>query len=348
MTVTLNEVLKVSESRMGKAILMNLLRQTPVLRMIPIETTDALKITETRWQALPSAGKRKLGGAYTESSGTLEQFESTLSIYGGDFDVDRLLTKVNARENPLKTQAKMKTAALAALFNDDFINGDHAVDPDGFEGLKKLVANGPSRMTINLETSGDTLKVLNSAATQNTFIDALHQALHYLGVLYGDDGVRDANVAFFMNETTKLGIGQVLRRSGLVNTASDVYDRKWEMFGPAKLVDVGLERDQSTEIISSTQVAGDGGADSTEIFGVRFGGVPQRTAAGDTEVIADSGVVLYQLQGTSFEPYDPLNGGEGGAGSAPTYVRRIDTAIGLHQRDKYSVVRIHGFKMAAS
>lgn len=348
MAVTLIEVAKATRSALGKGVIMDLLRQAPLLKMIPIHDIDQFELKETRWQTLPSVGNRALGGTYTESTGTLENFGTTLAVYGGDISIDRMYTKVNAVENPLATQTKMKTAALAAKLNDDFINGDHSVNPNGFEGLAKMVSNNPSRCTINLETAGDTLKVLADSAKEHTFIDALHQALKVLGVPWGTDGTRDANVAFFMNETTYLGIGQVLRRLSLLTTAKDAYARTWDMFGPAKLVDAGFKADQATEIIPSNELAGDAGTDSTSIYAVRFGGVPTSTADGQTEVIADSGVQLLQLKGTGPEPYDPLAGGEGGASANPGYVRRIDWMIGPHQRAKYSIVRIKGFKMAAS
>lgn len=348
MALTLMEVLKVTQSRMGKAIMMDLLRQSPVLQMLPIKPIDAFELKETRWQTLPSVGTRAIGGTWTSSEGTLEQYATTVHAYGGDITVDRLLTMVNSQENPLLTQTKMKTAALANKFNVDFIDGNHAVDPNGFEGLKQLVANAPSRMTINLESSGDVLKVFASSTTEHTFIDGLHQLLHVLGASVSGDGRKDVNIALFMNEATYLGFSQVLRRLGLNKTITDAYDRAWDSFGPAKLVDIGLKADQTTEIISSTETAGDSGTDSTSIYGVRFGGVPQTTADGKTEVIDDAGVQLLQLNGTGLEPYDPLNGGEGGAGANPAFIRRIEWVIGLHQREKYSVARLKGFKMAAS
>lgn len=348
MALSLIEVLKVTQNRMGKAIMMDMLRQCPVLQMLPIHPIDAFELKETRWQTLPTVGTRAIGGTWTASEGTLEQYATTVHAYGGDIVVDRLLTKVNSQENPLLTQTKMKTAALANKFNVDFIDGAHSTDPNGFEGLKQLVSNAPSRMTINLETAGDTLKVLASTATEHSFIDGLHQLLHVLGASVSGDGRKDVNIALFMNEATYLGVSQVLRRLGLNKIVIDAYDRAWDSFGPAKLVDIGLKADQSTEIISSTETAGDAGLDSTSIYGVRFGGIPSPTADGKTEVIDDAGVQLLQLNGTGLEPYDPLNGGEGGAAAVPAYVRRIEWVIGLHQRAKYSVARLKGFKMAAS
>lgn len=348
MAVTLNEMAKVTENKLGKAILLDLLRQSKVLQMIPVENVDAFKVTDTRWQTLPSAGTRKIGGVYTESTGKLEQVEDTLHIYGGEILVDRMLMKVKTTENPLMTQSKMKVAALVAKFNDHFINNDHATgDIDGFEGLKKRITNQPARMTIDVAVATDSLKVLASVANEQTFLDAVHEALHKVGFSVGD-GPKASNVAFFMNETSLLGFGKILRRVGLSKTTEDAYDRTWEMFGPAKLVDIGLQGDQSTQIITDTEDPGDAGNDASSIYVARFGGVSRSDASGRTSVTDDDGLKLIQLTGTSPEPYDPLNGAEGGLGVNPGLLRRLDWGIGLKQAGRYSLARIKGFKMAAA
>lgn len=348
MPVTLNEMAKITREPLGKAILLDLLRQSRILQMIPVDSVDALKVTDTRWATLPAVATRQISQAYAESTGTVEQVEDTLFIYGGDIAVDRVLLKVNSVQNPLTLQGKMKVAALAARFNYDFINNNHAtLDLNGFEGLRTRVANQPARMTISLATAGDCLKVLASVANENLFIDAMHEALHKLGADAGDS-LKDVNIACFMNEGTFLGFGKVLRRVGLLSVNTDNYGRIWNSFGPAKLVDIGLQSDQATEIITSTEDPGDGGADSTSIYLVRFGGITKSDASGRTVVTDDDGLRLIQLAGTSPEPYDPLNGAEGGLGAAPAIVRRIDWVLGLKQAGRYSIVRLDGFKMAPS
>jgi hypothetical protein len=348
MAVTLNEVAKLTDKPLGKAVILNLLRQSPLMQMLPIDSVDALQVTTTRWQTLPPTGTRSLNGAYTESTGQTEQVVDTLFIYGGDIKVDRVMLKIKTIENPLQVQTKMKVASLGSKINDHFINNDHATgDTDGFEGLKKRIANQPARMTIDLAAAGDSLKVLANATNEHAFVDALHRALKVVGVTAGHSP-GSVNVAMFMNETSWLGVGMVLRRLTLLSQTTDAYDRVWTAFGPAKLVDVGLKNDQATEIITDTEDPGDAGNDSSSIYVVRFGGIPVKDASGKTSVVDDDGVKLLQVRGTSPDPYDPLVGGEGGAGAAPQLVRRIDWPIGLVQKGSYSACRIKGFKMAAS
>jgi hypothetical protein len=260
---------------------------------------------------MPSAGFRKLGGGYTESTGTVEPFTETLAILGGDFKFDRLANKGTFYEDPLRTQQEMKTKAVAFQFNDTLVNGDHAVDADAFEGLKKRVSNMPARQTIDLAAAGDSLKVLANEANMQAFLDALHKAIKYV------DGAN----ALLCNETTQLQFGSMLRRLKLWTTMTDQHEHVWETFN------------KTTEMITSTEDPGDGGNDSTSIYAVRF----------DTS----DGVHAIELEGAGGPTvYDPLKGSEMEAG--PQYLRRIDWPIGLTHKSQYVICRIKGFKMAAA
>ena len=326
MAATLNELAKVTPGAFEKAVLEDLLRQSKVLQMAPIQSVNSLKITTARWQTLPSVSTRAVDGSWSDSTGKLENTQESLFVYGGEINVDRVLElDKSVVESPLTTQTKMKIAALAAKTTTDFILGNHATDPYGIEGLKVRVANAPSRQTVDLGTSSGTvtLKALADAASEHTFIDGLHQLLHVIGATD-----TPGQCALYMNETTYLGVGRVLRRLGLLDTTQDNYGRVWKEFAGVKLVDIGLQGDQSTEIISNALYAD---AVGTEIYGVRWGG--------------NDGFRVIQLAGTSPIPYDPA-GNE--MQSKPSKMRRIDWAIGLENRGKYAIGKLHGFKMAAS
>jgi hypothetical protein len=316
MASTLVDYMKlVTNDPLKKGFIADLLRYSDLLRMVPFTSEAGLQVNGQRWQTLPASGYRKVGGGYTESTGTTEPVSETMSVLGGDIKVDKLLAA-----NQIAIQSRMKAKAVAFQFNDSFINGDHAVDPDSFEGLKKRNANMPARMTIDL--GSDSLKVLASAANENLFLDALHQAIKYV----------DGATAFLVNETTYLGLGQILRRLGLLETQTDAYGKVWSAFAGVPFVDVGLKGDKSTEIITNTEDPGDGGNDASSVYVVNFDTV--------------EGLHGIELEGTGMDIYDPLKGGEMEAG--PQYLRRVDWPVGLFNLSQYCIARISGFKMAAS
>lgn len=329
MAITLSDYFKQSKDPMNKAFIADLLRYSPIMGELPFVSIPGMQVSAIRWQTLPSGAFRSIGSGYTEGTGTTENIEESLYALGGDVKVDRLLTKAtNVYEDPLVTQMKMKAKAVAFEFNRAFIAGSHAVSPDEVEGLTVRVSNAPSRMTIYLDSNnlgtGSSLKVLASTANTHTFIDALQQACKFV----------DGATHMFMNEQTYLRFEWALRRTNpaLLNTAADAFDRKVNTFQNVKMIDVGLQRDKATEIILNTEDPGNGANDSTSIYVARI----------DT----DDGLYGLQLEGTSPEPYDPLTGGE--QETTPTYLRRIDWAIGLMNTSNYAVARIRGFRMAAT
>lgn len=322
MAYTLNDLDKVATTKFGAGIVKGLLRQSDLMKIVPFDDWSALKAKFSRWQTLPTVATRKIGGSYTASNGTTENMEETLFAFGGEITIDRLLMlDKSVQEDPMVTQVKMLTASLAFKWNDGFINGDHATDPDFFEGLKKRVAQMPARMRVRASLTTDSLKVLADVASHQLFFDAVDRAIAYTG----------ANT-LLMNENVKIGFSQLLRRLGIYTMTTDQYGNMWDMYGKCKLVDVGLKSDQTTEIITETETAEDSGADGSSIYAVRFDG--------------EDGLHALKLSGTSFDPYD-INGGQEFP-TAPVKGKRVDVAVGLKTVGKYAVARVHNFKMAAS
>jgi len=325
MAVTLAEYFKQVKEPMSKGFIADLLRYSDLIGLVPLETIGDIRIRGQRWQTLPSTNFRALNGSYTVSQGTPEEIEETLSILGGEISIDRVLDKItNYIEDPVITQARMLAKSVAFTFNNAFINGDRGVDPDSFEGLKKRVSNMPSRMTIDLAQSGDSLKVLASDVNIHTFFDAFDQAIKYV----------DGATHILMNENTWLKIGSAVRRisAGELTLRTNDLGKLVKTYNGIPLVDVGLKSDKATEIITNTEDPGDGGNDATSIYVVRM----------DT----DDGLHAIQLSGTSPEVYDPLAGKE--SESAPKFIRRVDWAVGLFNLSQYCICRIKGFKMAAA
>jgi hypothetical protein len=84
---------------------------------------------------------------------------------------------------------------------------------------------------------------------------------------------------------------------------------------------MGLKKDQSTEIITETEVAGDAGQDATSIYCVAFN--------------EEQGVTGIQL--APMEVYDPLAGGE--LSTQPSKMTRIDWWLGLAGFGSYGITR---------
>jgi len=318
MALTINDYAKQSTDPLRKGILMNLLRYSDVLGILPFENVEALESVAIRWQNLPDVAFRKINAGYTEGSGDTEQIVEAVKGLGGDVDIDRVFELVkNVIEDPKVTQTRMKVKSMGYTFNYYFMQGSPTVDADGFYGLYHRVDNLPSRQKFAIGSAGTPFDVTASTANEHKFVDAFHK----LNALVGG-----AN-AFFCNFDMRLGVGSVLRRLNLLDVTKDQFDREVFSFLGAPVIDIGLKADQSTEIITDTEDPGDGGADTTSITAVRFG--------------TDDGLIGIQLN--ELNPYW-VGGEDHELEAKPVRRLRIDWWAGLAGYGSYYAARMYNLK----
>lgn len=329
MAVTLAQLAKLETDPLRKMIIMNLLRWVKVMEILPFENVDALTTIAVRWQQLPSVAFRKINAGYTASEGDVEQVAESVYLFGGDINYDRVFEKVKNTIKPMKQlQIEMKTAALALTFNHYFINGDHATDADGFEGLKKRVTAYPSRQTVYFAASNAAgLDPTASVANGRAFFDKMEELMYVT-----NQGMVDA---LFMNEKLMYGFGRVARYiqaagGNFLDVTKDSFDRVIPTFKGARMVDIGLKTDQATEIITNTETGGDSTANTTSIYPVSFN--------------MEQGVTGIQLENLAI--YDPLNGGE--QESQPAKLTRMEWYVGLAGFGSYGMARGRNLKAPSS
>lgn len=320
MAITLATLAKLEQDVIRKMVIMNILREVRIMEILPFEQVNALTNIAIRWRTLPSVAFRSINAGYTASEGDFEQVYESVYGFGGDINFDRVFELVKNTVTPMvQEQMKMKLLSLALTFNDYFINGDLATDPLGFVGLKTRVAAMPSRQTVYFAaSSGASLDPTNSVAKGAAFYAALEE-MHY-------KTNRGQVSAFMMNEGMIYGIGKVARyinASGgaFLDVTQDSFGRQITTFKGAPLVDVGLKRDQSTEIITNTETDGASASVATSIYSMSFN--------------ADQGITGIQLEPMAV--YDPLSGGE--METKPTKIMRIDWWLGLAGFGSYGIVR---------
>ena len=329
MAVTLAQVAKLSDAPLRKGIILNMIRESPILGMVPFENVNSLSSVAVRWTNLPSVAFRKVNAGYTASEGDVEQVYESVYGFGGDIELDRVFKKITGSliQGPRTLQIEMKTKAMAIKFSDYFINGDHAVDVDGFEGLKKRVSNMPSRQSVRASASTDILDPTASVANARLFLDKWEQAM------YSANG---GNVnAILCNEGLKWGLGRVLRYLNaaggvLLDTSKDEFEREILTYKGAPIMDAGLKSDQSTEIISATETAEDAGTDATSAYFVSFN--------------MEQGITGIQL--SEMETYDPLDGAE--KSDKPTNLVRVEWWCGLAGFGSYGFTRLHNIETPSS
>ena len=328
--MTLADVAAAEKDALKKFFIVNLLRRIAIMNFLPWQNVSALKNIAIRWRSLPDVAFRKINGAYSASQGAVDDVWESVYGFGGDMQFDNVFTMTSQAyvTDPKKLQTDMKLEAMKIKFNDYFINGDHGVDPDGFEGLKKRIANSPARQTIYFAAAASAgLDPTASIANAQAFVNGLEEQ-HYKT----NGGMHNA---WFGHEGMKWGLGRVIRYAqasggNWLGTTKDMFDREYPTWWGSPFLDVGLKADQSTEIITATEAGGTGTANTTSVYAASFE--------------EEQGIQGMQLN--PLNVYDPLKGGE--MPTAPATLLRVDWWIGLTGFGSFGITRGRNVELPAN
>jgi hypothetical protein len=87
-----------------------------------------------------SADFRAINSEYTPTEVTTQRYTVDLKPLGGSFQVDRVVSRLGpAASGVVALNMSQKIKAARAKFADAVINGDTAVDSNGFDGLSKIL-----------------------------------------------------------------------------------------------------------------------------------------------------------------------------------------------------------------
>lgn len=212
----------------------------------------------TRLTTQPTAAFRAVNSEYTPSEVTKQRHTVDLKVFGGAFEIDRIIAGMGGIVDEVTLQMSQKIKAASALFNDTVINGDSATNEVAFDGLDKALTGssteyngGSSDTAIDLSTS--TLVTENYAS----FLDMLDE------FLMGLDGTPS-----FIGGNTKLiaKLRAVARRAGMYQTSKNDFGQQVEYYGVVPFVDLGTKAGTNDPVVSTDGVAG-----TTSLYVARLG-----------------------------------------------------------------------------
>ena len=323
---TLAELSKIETDVLRRGIINTLIMESNLMELLPWETIGQLSTGVVRIQDLPSVGFRRVNGAYDSSDiGHFEHKVENISLFGRDIDTDEAIARSkNTIEDARAIQRRLVTMAIAYSFNDNFINGIVNFDtPLVFNGLRKRVDDvydeGYTNQKIDCALSGK--GILNASSYSQLFLDKLY------ALVYAIKGHRPDYL--LMNGKAFQAVNSLLRREKLLATTSDFFDRQIETFMGARLVDIGVKANQTTEIITSTETSAgvDGSDEHTSIYAVKFG-------VGD---------MTWGIQQFPLEVKDM-----GEIEEKPCFRDRVTWNLGLATVDPRSIGRLYGIIPDAS
>jgi HK97 family phage major capsid protein len=140
MALTLTEAEKLSNDVLLQGVIETIIKESPVLQMLPFIQIQGNGLTYARESTLPSIAFYDVGDTWAESTPTFAQVTSTLKIMGGDADVDNYLRSTRSNINDLEAAVvEQKAKALRHTFEEYFVYGNSATSSKQFDGVRKLI-----------------------------------------------------------------------------------------------------------------------------------------------------------------------------------------------------------------
>jgi hypothetical protein len=209
----------------------------------------------TRLVTQPTAAFRAVNNEYLPQEVNKLPFTTDLKVFGGSFQVDRVINNMGGIINEVTLQMQQKIKAAAALFNDAVINGDAGIDPNAFDGLDKAVTGSTTEIIpvapILLDSSA------NVTANWQAFLDVLDEFLMSL----------DGTPSFIGGNAQLIArIRAVARRAGMYMVTKNDMGQQIEQYGNIPLVDFGTQPGSNVPVVGTNPATGE-----TSIYVARLG-----------------------------------------------------------------------------
>lgn len=231
MAFTLAEMKSGMSDKVAEQVVDVFLRESEILQLLPFD--DAVSpqggstLTYSYMQkVLPStASFRKLNEEYTHSAATMVRKTADLKVFGGEFDIDRVLKEAEGKYNNMAWQMEEKIKAAVSLFHYTLINGNSTSNADEFDGLDKMLVGTTSEYGTGTKIDLSNMTALKANA------DQFYEALTML--------IRDTEAdALLMNADMIVKVQTVARVLGYKTESEEAFGKKVTVMDGVRLMDL--------------------------------------------------------------------------------------------------------------
>ncbi|MCY9734162.1 phage capsid protein [Paenibacillus alvei] len=194
----------------------------------------------TRLITQPTAAFRAVNEEYTPQEVSKQRYNVDLKIFGGTFQIDRIIAGMGGIVDEVNLQMTQKVKAAQALFNDTVINGDSAVDAKSFDGLDKALTGSS---TEYIPTTA--IDLSSSATVDSNYKVFLDQLDEFLMALDGTPSALMGNLKLIAK------IRACARRVGAYQITKDEFGSNVESYNGIPLVDLGAKSGSNTPVVGT-------------------------------------------------------------------------------------------------
>lgn len=243
MAITLAQAKVGMADKVNQAVIDEFRRESFILDRLPFDNAvspgtggSTLTYGYVQLQTPSTAGGRAINTEYQPNEAIKVKKTTDLKIFGGAFEVDRVLENTAARSE-ISFQLAEKVKAVRNDFHNLFINGDSATNQLDFDGLDKLVTGTSTDVTpanaidvstlANIKTNGD-------------------QVVFYLNELISK--LAEKPDMLLMNTRMYNVMVMVAYYMGYKTESEDAFGRKVDGFNNIPMIDMGQFYNGTTSV----------------------------------------------------------------------------------------------------
>lgn len=270
MSITLQDAKVGMADKIEQQVIDTFVRKSEILEMLPFDNAvsptggSTLVYGYVQTKKPSSAAFRAINSEYTPNEATIVDKNVKLKIFGGSFQIDRVIKDTEGKLNNMAFQIEQKVEGAVELFHNTMINGDTASEALQFDGLDKMLVGTTTE--FNTEKVIDLSTISNLKANADEFYEALLKLIN-----------RTNADALLVNETMKTKIQTVARILGYKTESEESFGRQITTVGENKvrLIDLGnyyggIEGEGTPIINVKTRTVGTSQTGLTDIYAVKF------------------------------------------------------------------------------
>lgn len=274
MAMTLAEMKVGMPDKVSQQIVDIFLRESEILQLLPFDNCVSPQggstLTYSYLQKkLPAvAAFRALNAEYTANQATVEKKSADLKIFGGKFQIDRVLKQAEGPWNNMAYQIREKVLAAISLFHYTMINGDATTRNTEFDGLDKMLAGTSTEYNTGASIDISTMTQLKANA------DQLYEQIQLL--------IKNTSAdALLMNSAMITKVQTMARILGYKTESEEAFGRKVTSMDGVRFMDLGKHYTVASTTVTgndcvnagiSRTIAGGSAATTglTDIYAVKF------------------------------------------------------------------------------
>ena len=295
MPMTLNEMKVGMSDKVAAQVIDTFVRKSEILELLPFDNCvspsggSTLVYGYTQKKLPSTTAFRAINSEYAPSQATIEEKTVELKVFGGAFEIDRVIKDAEGMYNNMALQVEEKVTSAVGTFHNAMINGDAAVDANGFDGLDKFLVGQSTEYGTDSVIDLSTMEQLKANA--DVFYEALLKLINSTGAH-----------ALMVNEGMKTKIQTVARILGFKTESEEAFGRVVTTIGEGKVRIIDMQN-----VVTVSGEGDDAVAVETPVIGVKSRTVGGSATTGLTDIYAARFSTLDGFHGVTLTGSKAIN-----------------------------------------